>query len=91
MGKRITTHSRSFDYFFVKPSGKSSESVHRAAKKLIGISRVREVSITEGDYGFVVKAEQAYDDGNLTSGEIVRAIGGGSSKRAICHCRYVKG
>jgi hypothetical protein len=86
MGKKTRRVSGSFDYFFVKPSAKYN--VHEAAKRLIGIDRVREVSITEGDCGFVLKAEQSYGDDNLDR-EITDAVGG-ASRKAVCHCKYLK-
>ncbi len=88
MVKRITNASGSFDYFFVKPSRKGD--VHKAARKLIGIKGIREVAITEGDYGFVVKADFLYErDNNFLYKEIMKAVGGTSNK-AVCHCEYHK-
>lgn len=88
MGKKTIDNSGSFDYFFVKPSVKGN--VHKAAKKLMDIKGIREVSITEGDYGFVVKADFLYDrDNNFLYREIVKAVGG-TSKKALCYCHYNK-
>jgi hypothetical protein len=88
MGKKITNDSASFDYFFVKPSVKGN--VHKAAKKLIGIKGIREVSITEGDYGFVVKADFLYErDNDFLYREIIKVVGG-TSKKALCYCQYNK-
>lgn len=86
MSKKTTTGSGGFDYFLVKPSVK--ENVHKTAKKLINIKGVREVSITEGDYGFIVKADFfAERDSNFLHKEILKAVGG-TSKKALCYCQY---
>ncbi len=88
MGKKAIGNSASFGYFFVKPSVKGN--VHKAARKLMDIKGIREVSITEGDYGFVVKADFLYDrDNNFLCREIVKAVGG-TSKKALCYCHYNK-
>ena len=88
MGKKTTKGSASFDYFFVKPSRKGN--VHKAAKKLIEIKGIREVSVTEGDYGFVVKADFLYErDNDFLYREIIKAVGG-TSKKALCYCQYNK-
>ena len=60
MNKKINTVSKSYDYFFAKSTKRAN--VHVSAKKLMSIKEVREVSITEVDYGFVIKAEQAADE-----------------------------
>ena len=87
-GSKIAKGSGSFDYFFVKPSVKGN--VHRAARKLIGIDGIREVSVMEGDYGFVVKADFFDDrDNDFLHKEIMKAVGG-TSKRAMCYCQYNK-
>ena len=45
MGEKAIDNSASFDYFFVKPPVKGN--VHKAAKKLMGIKGIREVSIID--------------------------------------------
>ena len=88
MDKKTTSNSESFDYFFVKPSVKGN--VHKTAKKLIGIKGIREVSVMEGDYGFVVKADFFDErDNDFLHKEIMKAVGG-TSKRAMCYCQYNK-
>ncbi len=88
MDKRIRNHRGSYDYFFAKPEAKGN--VHKTAQKLIGIKRIREVSITEGDYGFVVKADLLYKEGADSLNKEIRKIVGGSSSRAVCRCQYSK-
>ncbi len=80
VGKNVS----GYNLFFVMPEG--GRDVHKSAKKLIGIKRVREVLITEGDCGFVVKADPDTADGNLNK-EISKAVGG-SSRMVMCHCQY---
>ena len=88
MDKKTMSNSASFDYFFVKPSRKGN--VHKAAKKLIEIKGIREVSVTEGDYGFVVKADFLYErDNDFLHKEIMKAVGG-TTKKALCYCQYNK-
>lgn len=88
MGKKTTNDSASFDYFFVKPSKKSN--VHDAAQKLISIKGIREVSVMEGDYGFVVKADFMDERANnFLYREILKAVGG-TSRKAVCYCQYHK-
>ena len=88
MGKKTMNNSVSYDYFFVKPSVKGN--VHKTAKRLINIKGIREVSITEGDYGFVVKADFLYErDNDFLYREIIKAVGG-TTKKALCYCQYNK-
>jgi hypothetical protein len=79
--------SRGYHYFFVKPG--RNGNLHKAAAKLMGIRNVEEVAITEGDYGFVVKAHGVQEGDKAVVREIARAVGG-SSRKAVCHCRYVR-
>ena len=79
--------SHGYHYFFVRPG--RSGNLHKAAARLMGIRKVSEVAITEGDYGFVVKARDIRDGEKAVVREIAKAVGG-SSKRAVCHCRYVR-
>lgn len=87
-GKNVRSYGSSYDYFFVKPGRK--DNVHKTAQKLIGIKRVREVVITEGDYGFIVKADPLHDDRNDLLGKEIIKVVGGSSKMAVCYCEYSK-
>jgi hypothetical protein len=85
--KRIKRVSRGYHYFFVKP-GRNSDA-HKAAEKLMRIEDVEEVSITEGDYGFVVKAQEPHENGKDILDSITKAVGGNSA-RAVCHCKYIR-
>ena len=86
-GKEIRRVSRGYHYFFVKP-GRNGD-VHRAAERLMKIEDVKEVSIVEGEYGFIVKAEESHEDGKQVMVGISKAVGGRSSK-AVCHCQYIR-
>lgn len=88
MGKKILNRSSNYDYFFVKPAAKGN--VHKTARKLIEIGRVREVAITEGDYGFVLKANPLCKGGADSLNAKIQKIAGGSSAKAVCRCRYNK-
>jgi hypothetical protein len=62
--------NRGYHYFFVKPG--RNGNLHKAAARLMGIRKVREVAITEGDYGFVVKANDVKDGEKEVVREIAR-------------------
>ena len=87
VGKEIRRVSRGYHYFFVKP-GRNVDA-HKAAEKLMTIEKVKEVSITEGRYGFVVKADEEHDDTDATLGKIGGVVGGNAVK-VVCHCQYVR-
>ena len=84
--QRIVKTTRRDNLFFVMP-GKSSD-VHKSARRLIGMDKVREVLITEGSYGFVVKADASIERQYLSK-EISRIVGG-NSRVAMCYCQYRK-
>lgn len=88
MANKIKNRSYNCDYFFVKPAAK--KDVYKTAKKLIGIDRVREVVVTEGDFGFVVKADPSDNEGNDPLHTEIMKIVGGSSNKAVCLCQYSK-
>lgn len=89
MGKNeIRRETKGCDYFFVKPTKNSD--VHVSAKRLMRIDGVMEVSITEGAYGFIVKAEQAFEEHDLLDKKITDTVGG-STRKLVCHCQYGKG
>lgn len=49
-----------YSYFFVKP--KTHGDVQKVAKKLIGLDKVKEVVVTEGAFGFIVKSNLLYEE-----------------------------
>ncbi len=87
IGKDIRRISQGYHYFFVRPT--QNEDVHKAVERLMEIDSVKEVSITEGEYGFVVKAHESGDEQQVI-GRINKAVGG-STVKVVCHCRYVRG
>jgi hypothetical protein len=89
MGNRtIRRRNRGYNLFFVKP-GRNAD-VHKTAKKLIEIERIKEVIITEGAYGFVVKADVHYEESALDLKKEIAKVVGGSSRGAVCYCQYSK-
>ena len=89
MKGRIRKDSRSYHYFFVMPASGRKTDVHRTAMALMGISMVREVTITEGVCGFIVRTDPLYEGDAQLNKEITRIVGG-NARSAICHCKYVK-
>ena len=88
MGKKIRSCSGSYDYLFVKPGGNGD--VHSTARKLMDIDMVREVAITEGEYGFVLKVKRAFGRQENIGKKITR-VTRGSSEKVACYCQYIKG
>jgi len=84
--QRFIKNTRGDSLFFVMP-GKGSD-VHRSAKRLMGVDKIREVLITEGSCGFVVRAGPNIERQCLSK-EISRIVGG-SSRFATCYYQYRK-
>ena len=87
VGKEIKRVSRGYHYFFVKP--KDNDSIEGTVERLMKIEHVKEVSITEGEYGFVVKT------GEIREGEVevlaqIGKAAKGKSARVVCRCSYVR-
>ena len=85
--KNIRMVSRGYHYFFVRP-GRNSD-IRRSVEKLMTIEPVREVSITEGEYGFVVKTNEIHSGEKEVLNRIRMAVNG-TLKKAVCHCQYFK-
>ena len=75
-----------YSLFFVMPS--SCSDAHKSARRLMRVKQIREVLITEGDCGFVVKAADADGIGHVS--RKISEVVGGNSKVAFCHCQYKK-
>ncbi len=89
MSTKIKNNASEYHYFFVKPNRLGS--VHDAAKKLMKVRQVREVVITEGEYGFVVKATTAMGKSEADSvSKEISGITGGRPAKAACYCEYRK-
>ncbi len=78
----------SYDYFFVRPAER--KDVHRAARKLMDIEKVKEVAITEGLYGFVIKADLMHESPEDFVAKEIIGVAGGSVEKATCHGHYRK-
>ena len=87
VGKEVRRISRGYHYFFVKP--RRGGNAHEVAGKLMEIKNVKEVSIVDGDYGFIVKAREADENDGQVMVSINKAVGGRASK-AVCHCQYLR-
>ncbi len=88
MSKKLKRHSVSYDYFFIRPAER--KDAHRAARKLMCIEKVKEVAITEGRYGFVIKADLTHEKPEASIGKEIIEVAGGSLEMATCHGQYRK-
>ena len=87
VGKEVRRISRGYHYFFVKP--KQNGSVDKAVARLMKIDVVKEVSVTEGEYDFVVRTNRIHEDDTEVLSRIRKVVKGKPAK-AICYCSYVK-
>ncbi len=71
--------------FFVKP--KENTNADKLAEKFAGFDSVDEVLLTEGDYGFIVKARM---DSLEESKELVKCISEASSGTCCTAISYYK-
>ena len=88
MNDKIRSSNVNCKYFFVKPVVK--ENVYKTAKKLMKLGRITEVAITEGDYGFMVKASPLNEKQIDPLSRKIMEIVGGSADNVSCLCKYVK-
>ena len=86
--KNIQRVSNGYHYFFVKPG--DGMNADATARRIMEIGPVGEVLVTEGEYGFVVRASGSVQDGEALLARINRASRG-TSRRVMCHCRYSSG
>jgi hypothetical protein len=84
--KGIAVGNGTGSLFFVMPA--KCSDVHKSAKKLIAIGKIKEVMITEGSYGFVVRTEAGAEPGRI--GKDISRVVGGVSRIAVCHYLYRK-
>ena len=84
--KGIAASSGAGSLFFVMPA--KCADVHKSARKLMAIGKIKEVMITEGSYGFVVHTEADAESGRI--GKEISRVVGGVSRIAVCHYRYRK-
>ena len=84
--KGIALSNSAGSLFFVMPA--KCSDVHKSAKKLIAIGKIKEVMITEGSCGFVVRTEAEAESGRI--GKEISKVVGGISRIAVCHYSYRK-
>ncbi len=75
-------------FFFVRPG--SNSNVRLVAQRLASIRHVREVHITEGEYGFVVKSSLLDYEKQQELGRRIEKTANGTSKALISHCEISK-
>lgn len=81
---RVRNANVSCSLFFVKPA--RSANAYLTARKLASISKVKEVLITEGEYGFVVRTAGAYGDADAVVKRISKVVGA-NPKKAVSYCQ----
>lgn len=86
MGK-IVRNTNGYSLFFVRPG--MGRDAHRSAMRLMEMREVKEVLITEGECGFVVKTDPISDN-IVRLGKLITRIVGGDASIATCHCQYRK-
>ena len=75
-------------FFFVRPG--PSSNVRLVAQRLASMHHVREVHITEGEYGFVVKSALLDYEKQQELGRRIEKAAKGTSKALISHCEISK-
>lgn len=84
--REIASRNGTGSLFFVMPE--KCSDVRTSARKLIAIARIKEVIVTEGSYGFVVRTEPGTESKRI--GKEIYKVVGGMSKVAVCHYSYRK-
>ena len=84
-GLRMRRSGQSYNLFFVKP--KALCNAHKCAERLMMIRSIEEVLLTEGDYGFVIRAKASQES---ESRDVVRYIEANMGKysKAVSLVRY---
>lgn len=80
------TSNRSYKFYFVEPQENANTS--NIAEKLINIKEVEEVFVTDGDYGFIVKAK--YSDGKEDNAYKYLSRLGGNFGKVTSYYQYKK-
>ena len=71
-------------FFFVRPG--SNSNVHLAVQRLVSMHHVKEVQITEGEYGFIVKSALLDYEKQQELGRRIEKTAKGTSKSLVSHC-----
>lgn len=75
-----------YKFYFVEP--RENANADRFAERLMGIKNVEEVFVTDGDYGFVVKARVPESRKADNGRDYVSKRLGGSFGKATSHYQY---
>ncbi|MGD0729435.1 MAG: hypothetical protein ABR981_05145 [Candidatus Micrarchaeaceae archaeon] len=78
---------KNYRFYFVEPF--ENMDANNFARKLINIKDVEEVFVTEGDYGFVVKAKSSEDKQQDNICKCISRLGGSFGK-VTSHYQYKK-
>lgn len=81
-------HGKGYRFYLVNPQ--SGASASKTAAKLMKISGVSEVIITEGRYGFIVRAQAETAPQGRRVYSAIQSCVKGSLSEAVAHFRYVK-
>ena len=71
-------------FFFVRPGPNSN--VRLVAQRLASMHHVKEVHITEGEYGFIVKSALLDYEKQQELGRRIEKTAKGTSKSLVSHC-----
>lgn len=82
------SYGRTCSIFFVRP--KSMANAHEAAKRFMGIRHVKEVFVTEGKYGFVVRTMDLGLEEEKEVGRIMSKAAGPGLAKMTCYYPYRK-
>ena len=85
MAKKIAKLHR---LFFVRP--KENTNVDELAEKFAGFDSVDEVLLTEGDYGFIVRARIGSLEEQKELAKSISEVSSGSCGTAVSYYRYRK-
>ncbi len=77
-----------YKFYFVEPQ--ENADANRFAERLMGMKGVEEVFVTDGDYGFVVKARVSGEGKTDNAHDYLSRRLGCSFGKATCHYQYKK-
>ena len=85
---RIKNNCFGYSLFFIKP--KHICDTHQLARELMQIKSVKEVLVTSGVYGFVVKCPSELEREREVHSYIKKRYGNSNISKLECHYQYVK-
>ena len=83
---RIRNNCSGYSLFFIKP--KHVYDIHESATELMQMKNVKEVLVTSGRYGFVVKCPSELEREREVSSYIKRRYG--KASKLECHYQYIR-